>query len=953
MMSRSSPAEKSLKFPVLEPTVFFLQDFDASEWVTVYRKDKCRRFRRAPRCFSGQERRRPSHRDRRSLPIAVNPGSGAFEFDGPPRFRKANGPVQEVESNGSHGQRSRRMPRGFRRVSIARGLPEPISRQSLSLPSSRCLPAARVLSPMAGNRPAVPRAANPPPRPLRQPVLPGSTPSRGVAVGTEAASGVASSNAAAGNGGVTPVGSELGPQPSRFEHGGGSGSASGFGSRRYDGFEVHGYGGFQEGYYKGNNGYGNSYGSQNRGNFRPRPYNNNRQQWNRNFNNNFRGTGRFNNNNNRYQRRFDVNENSQGTNIGQGTEASGLAPSASDGAAVVVSPQPADNVSVDSSGIPVSARAQKKIDKMQCVKCSEFGHFVDACTAVLCIYCEKISHEAKDCPLLSMPKPVAITYGVSRNELMFHEVPASSEVTFKHDSGKVGSISVSGGSLSASEIIHELQWIIPGNHQWNLTPTDDGAFKVIFPSKADLARMVKIIKVPVPGTSMFLNFDEWSAADLDKFYVTPVWVRVHGVCYKERCDYLSLFGVGSLIGKTKEVDMVFTRAHTTVRMLVEVTRAEFIPTTTVDHMYDGQGYGLIFKLETDIITEKADVVMNEANTGGDAGQDEGKGKEVQKDMDRSSGGETNATPAVNQDPPKQNAPQNKQVKGNSLPVLRVGLIDCPSVDNIHEKFWSESKLTGLIPRKLWADCDVDIDDGLPSPLPPLDMDPFIPPKCTTVTVSTAMIDDLEGDIGVGCAVADGAADTLKGFNVAADDSANISNGISADTALPAEKRCATEKMVFSSTAPVFMVSDMQHVPIGLPSAGSLEGATDDFVHKERAGTGVFLGGRLSVDEVVAYGGVSPPMVGSRSSKRILHQSNADATQMERAQQLAKAKEESLYSGCSVGYPLDPYVVLYPAGGCAPGHGYWVQPLGDGSTGFRVLIGGSHEDLVAAYFPFCV
>jgi hypothetical protein len=268
-----------------------------------------------------------------------------------------------------------------------------------------------------------------------------------------------------------------------------------------------------------------------------------------------------------------------------------------------------------------------------------------------------------------------------------------------------------------------------------------------------------------------------------------------------------------------------------------------------------------------------------------------------------------------------------------------------------------------------------------------------------------MIDDLEGDIGVGCAVADGAADTLKGFNVAADDSANISNGISADTALPAEKRCATEKMVFSSTAPVFMVSDMQHVPIGLPSAGSLEGATDDFVHKginsdvgkepvspsflcipsssksgsniaregvsidplisethgpsfffstpERAGTGVFLGGRLSVDEVVAYGGVSPPMVGSRSSKRILHQSNADATQMERAQQLAKAKEESLYSGCSVGYPLDPYVVLYPAGGCAPGHGYWVQPLGDGSTGFRVLIGGSHEDLVAAYFPLCV
>jgi hypothetical protein len=49
------------------------------------------------------------------------------------------------------------------------------------------------------------------------------------------------------------------------------------------------------------------------------------------------------------------------------------------------------------------------------------------------------------------------------------------------------------------------------------------------------------------------------------------------------------------------------------------------------------------------------------------------------------------------------------------------------------------------------------------------------------------------------------------------------------------------------------------------------------------GTGVFLGGRCSVDKVVAFGGVSPPLMGSRSSKRIMHQSDADDTQMERAQ----------------------------------------------------------------------
>ncbi|KAM0868244.1 hypothetical protein ACQ4PT_041454 [Festuca glaucescens] len=50
----------------------------------------------------------------------------------------------------------------------------------------------------------------------------------------------------------------------------------------------------------------------------------------------------------------------------------------------------------------------------------------------------------------------------SSSELMFHEVPASSDVTFKDDSGKVGKISVTGGSLEPQEIVKELEWIIPG-----------------------------------------------------------------------------------------------------------------------------------------------------------------------------------------------------------------------------------------------------------------------------------------------------------------------------------------------------------------------------------------------------------------------------------------------------------------------------------------------------------
>jgi hypothetical protein len=54
-------------------------------------------------------------------------------------------------------------------------------------------------------------------------------------------------------------------------------------------------------------------------------------------------------------------------------------------------------------------------------------------------------------------------------------------------------------------------------------------------------------------------------------------VRVKGCPYKERCDYLALFAVGSLIGKVVEVDIEFTRERSIMHMLVDVTRLEFIP----------------------------------------------------------------------------------------------------------------------------------------------------------------------------------------------------------------------------------------------------------------------------------------------------------------------------------------------------------------------------------------
>ncbi|KAM0828979.1 hypothetical protein ACQ4PT_067175 [Festuca glaucescens] len=455
---------------------------------------------------------------------------------------------------------------------------------------------------MAARNTIPPRSGAPPVNPpLREPVPHRITPVRANGRGDEGTSNVVASNAygrdAHGVQQSRPV-----QAANSFEQGSISSLGERNGERRDECFNGQGFGGFEEGYYEGNNGHGNGYGSMNRGLMAMVI--------------------------DRYQRNFNNNENIVATTAAQvqNVDATQVVAATSGMSEANLSMQNTETTSVES----LSARAQKKIDKMLCLRCSENGHLADACTAVLCLYCEKISHESNNCPLMSMPKPVATTYGVSRNELIFHEVSASSDVTFKHDSGKVGKISVTDVVLSPQEIVKELEWIIPGNHQWDLKPTEDGAFKVIFPSKADLARITKIINVPVPGTSMFLHFEEWSAADLDKFYLTKVWVRVHGCCYKERCDYMSLFGVGSLIGKAKEIDMEFTRAHSVVRMLVEVTRVEHILTTTVDHTYDGEGYGLLFKVECEKGKEKSDVIMQDVNPGDDSKDPEGKNKECPK-----------------------------------------------------------------------------------------------------------------------------------------------------------------------------------------------------------------------------------------------------------------------------------------------------------------------------------
>jgi hypothetical protein len=97
-----------------------------------------------------------------------------------------------------------------------------------------------------------------------------------------------------------------------------------------------------------------------------------------------------------------------------------------------------------------------------------------------------------------------------REDLTWFEIPKSKDIRVKNNCGKVCRIKVEGGFVSIKQVIKELNWLIPGNEQWEIEPAGDGIFKVILPSKADMAELNKIKSIELEDFEVTLSFKEWS-----------------------------------------------------------------------------------------------------------------------------------------------------------------------------------------------------------------------------------------------------------------------------------------------------------------------------------------------------------------------------------------------------------------------------------------------------------
>jgi hypothetical protein len=298
-------------------------------------------------------------------------------------------------------------------------------------------------------------------------------------------------------------------------------------------------------------------------------------------------------------------------------------------------PAPAAAASEIASGAVGEAGALAKKKKLDsCFKCKQVGHFIDECTVPTCDFCESIHHVSAMCNLLQAPKPSVNMYGYASEALMFFELPMTGSFRPKVENAKLAKVTVEGDPMTIPQIIDQLKWIVPSdNFQWEVSHYHNNIYRVRFPSKMEVQRMKHYRTYQVPDRASDLVFDQWSVME-EPFYLLPeVWVQVAGIPSDVRTDFLALWGLGSLFGKTSEVDMAYTRKNKILRIKIGCLDSSLIP-KSMDVFIRRGFFKLDFQVETEVVQQ--DVVMNDLpNNPSRDKDDDGRGQEKDSanDMD--------------------------------------------------------------------------------------------------------------------------------------------------------------------------------------------------------------------------------------------------------------------------------------------------------------------------------
>ncbi|KAM0878122.1 hypothetical protein ACQ4PT_035063 [Festuca glaucescens] len=615
---------------------------------------------------------------------------------------------------------------------------------------------------------------------------------------------------------------------------------------------------------------------------------------------------------------------------------------------------------------------KKKEDKAGCFRCKKPGHYIDDCPTPFCDLCESIHHAAPACHLLNAPKPTTTIHGYANEALMFFELPCGA-FKAKAKNPKLAKVTVDGDAMTIPEIIEQLKKIVPSEKfNWEVFHFRDNVFRVKLPSKQEVQRLKNFGTYICTDRESCLTFDLWSSLEEPLYMLPEVWVRVSGLPSDIRSYYLSLWGVGTLFGKTLDVDMAYTRNNKVLRTKIGCLDRNLIPADS--DVFIRRGF---FKLRFEVETTQGyqEVNMVEANNGNDGNDDAHHGEENNgggnaMDMDPKGLEEGNTSNNNGQEGSyENNGVDGMQVQSNHIDAIQIGTmnVQITPTDGMLSKSTSGLPLVGGVAGR-WvagrmvqhapaaaapplADNQLHAGQSVPRPmicaqraeqlvgchLQAGDQTPGT--MCERTRVGPKARSAVAAEMGSRALVVSPTPQKIRrgsavGPASAMQDSSNHKTMI------------ANDKHMIGADSPGFLGSSVHKLDRGevwlvrWNNQRMALGESPFWLRKRRRLELDFksspnIPAQPTLDEIIAFGGIPKTSTGVRSSARLENRPDVDMPQMEKAMRNAQMREAS----CSSGYPYGGTLgsALGPpfTGGTAGCHGFWMHTAPDGRSGYLV------------------